>query len=158
MYTNQNAPIYSLEVKGNRPPMLITIIVGFFAAIGLLMPIVMLGVIASFGEGFKLGFFIGAGAFFAVGYYLLRMVSWNYNGLEIIEVREEEVVYRARTKFLSLETHTLKVTGCILIQRDIENGTANYFLRNNDQVVEMKFRAAIADLNRLEEILYERNV
>lgn len=157
MYVQHKEPVFIMSTQGERAPGVAIGFLGFFAAIAFVMPFVVLGLIISSGSGMKLGYLLSSMIFFAVGYYLFRMASWNRSGSEVIAVFEDEVVYQAKTKWLNLETHRFELIGCVLFTSDPENGSANYLLRNGEQVVEMKFPAALSDLQELDELLSERN-
>lgn len=157
MYIEHKEPIFTMDTAVEKAPGAAIGFLGFFAAIAFVMPFVVLVFILSSGGGINFGFLLSSLIFFAVGYYLFRMVSWNSSGSEVVTVFEDEVVYQAKTKWLTLEKHKLKLIGCIVVIFDDEGETANYGLRNGEQVVEMKFRAALSEINRLDDILNERN-
>ena len=158
MYVERKDPIYTMEVSSVRPPTIATGFIMVFAAISFLVPFVVIGILASSGDGLNLGFLIASGVFFASGYYLFRLASWNYNGKEVIEIFDNEVVYQAQTKWLTLSTHKFELEGCILVRFDAEEeGMENYYLRNGEQIVETRFIVETSELNEFEEYLERMN-
>jgi hypothetical protein len=158
MYVERKEPIHVMKISSERPPTIATGFIMFFAIVSFLVPFVVIGILLSSGYQFKFGFLITSAIFLATGYYLFRLASWNYNGVEVIEIFEDEVVYQPQTKWLTLSAHKFRLEGCILLRsRSEEEGRENYALRNGEQVVEMRFSADTKSLNQFENTLNQNN-
>ena len=85
----------TLNLKVKKSPLVIRIIMFFFAFAFFSLPV--LGTIWGLvlGGGLEIGYFIGIGLFSVMGFYLLRVALWNTYGEETIEILENKIIYEA---------------------------------------------------------------
>ncbi|TPG31814.1 hypothetical protein [Flavobacterium pectinovorum] len=84
-----------LNLKVNKSPLVIRIVMFFFTFAFFVFP--TFGVIVSIlsGNGLQFGYFIAIGLFALMGFYLLRVSLWNTYGEENIEILKSKVIYEA---------------------------------------------------------------
>nr|WP_199000731.1 hypothetical protein [Flavobacterium sp. ASV13] len=85
----------TLNLKVKKSPLIIRIIIFFFAFAFFIFPLI--GVILSIANrsGLNIGYFIAVGIFSLLGFYLLRVALWNTYGEETINILENKVIYEA---------------------------------------------------------------
>lgn len=85
----------TLNLKVKKSPLIIRIIIFFFAFTFFIFPLI--GVILSIANrsGLNIGYFIAVGIFSLLGFYLLRVALWNTYGEETINILENKVIYEA---------------------------------------------------------------
>ncbi len=89
-----------LNLKVKKSPLVIRIVMFFFAFAFFVFPIsgVVVGVLN--GVGLQFGYVIGIGIFALMGFYLLRVSLWNTFGEETIEILDGKVIYEANYGWL----------------------------------------------------------
>lgn len=86
---------YRLNLKVRKSPLVVRVVMFFFAFAFFVFPITgtIVGLLA--GSGLHFGYFIGIGVFSLMGFYLLRLSLWNTFGEETIEILENKIIYEA---------------------------------------------------------------
>ncbi|KAF2334022.1 MAG: hypothetical protein REI96_15105 [Flavobacterium nitrogenifigens] len=85
--------ILNLQVK--KTPFLIRAILFLIAFMLFVFPVggTIFGI--ALGNGLHIGYFIGIGICFLIGFYTLRIALWNTYGNETIQILEDKVIYEA---------------------------------------------------------------
>lgn len=84
-----------LIIRVKKAPLFVRSLFFLFAFLFFLMPVTVLILVASEGQGIHFGFFIGIFIFWVLGFYLLKIALWNTYGQEIITFKEKHIGYVA---------------------------------------------------------------
>ena len=150
-FTNGNPG--TLTVYTHPTPKGIRIFLGLFASIAFIAPVLVTIILLVTGSGLSFGLIISYIIFWAVGYYLLRIILWNTFGKEIITFENDKITYHCDYKYFQdnkkeIKTDQLRIE---IIKSEHHTELGLFCFTNSDEKIEMVIPVSIAQLVPVEE-------
>lgn len=141
-----------LTTYTHKTPKAIRTAIGVFAFLAFVAPILVFITIIAEGHGFKFGLIISTCIFWAVGFYLIRMILWNSYGTEVLTLHADKINYYCDYKYFQDSKKEIAVDQLqVEIKRSGENDELGVLhIANSNEKIEMVVPVPMVDLLRVE--------
>lgn len=138
-----------LEIKADRAPIAILIIMSIIAVLTAIIPILSIVYTGISGEGLHLGNFILLFVFGFIDFFLVRIILWNCYGRERFELKSESLEYYADYGWFKGEKRELLLDG-LKFEIIFENESVGRLsISNGNEVIDSVLTLSIPDLNKI---------
>ncbi|MFT5779879.1 MAG: hypothetical protein ACI837_002838 [Crocinitomicaceae bacterium] len=101
-----------VTIKCSRPNPIPIIGLSIPAIAGIAVPFIIFGILVEDGKGLKFGAVLGVIVFWAIAYYMVRIILWNVRGKEVITLNSSTILYEAFAGPIKISSQTLTQVDC----------------------------------------------
>jgi hypothetical protein len=144
-------------IKHQGSPLFIRVVLLFIGLLCFLLPLIGLVVYVVINGTFHFGLIINFLLFWALGYYIFRVVVWNSHGREILTLKADRIEYYADYKYFQ-DSEQLLLDANNGLGIDIlmdEAACGRLFIYGNEGSIETVLKQSSTRLKQIQEDIFE---